>query len=384
MTHTFTRLTTIVAALFLQTAFAEVSVEEGKTIRIDIPVKTDFDCNVQVFRGSDKRDIKISKNTNSGVYEFDGKALGSEEIRWEGKMKFRGLKTLAGCSGSGSMMVRTTENAASLAAAEAKNKALQAAKEEEAARLAAEAKLKEQQAKMAELEAKLKAAEEAAAKTPEERAMELKLAAEAKAKAEAQAALEAKQQAEAKAKAVAIAKAKAEEAAKKKAEAAALAKAKAEMEAKKRAEAEAKAAAARKQAQRQFAQKSKLLSPDSAGFDKLNPLERYYLSKDKEHYYDMQDNGGLQGAFFGLSVFSFASQGKSLFVDTISPPKTIRDWASNLCGITKKDWEIQRFGTFSSGKATGVYCDVTYQPLSERQKTWTLSLTWGPKQFPAR
>ena len=156
-----------------QIAQAQTTVEKGKSISIEIPVEADTACNIEVVRGGEKTDVRVESN-KKGVYQFAGRELGEETIRWEGKMKFRGLKTLGPCSGDGSLSVSTVESAETI-------------KAQEAASL-----MEAQAAKLAELEAKLKAVEAEVAKTPEQRAEEARIAAEAKARAEAQLAAEIK------------------------------------------------------------------------------------------------------------------------------------------------------------------------------------------------
>jgi chemotaxis protein histidine kinase CheA len=154
-----------------QIAQTQTTVEKGKSISIEIPVEADTVCNIEVVRGGEKTDVRVESN-KKGVYQFAGRELGEETIRWEGKMKFRGLKTLGPCRGDGSLTVSTVESAETI-------------KAQEAASL-----MEAQAAKLAELEAKLKAAEAEAAKTPEQRAEDARVAAEAKARAEAQLAAE--------------------------------------------------------------------------------------------------------------------------------------------------------------------------------------------------
>uniref|UniRef100_UPI00404870E2 hypothetical protein n=1 Tax=Flavobacterium sp. TaxID=239 RepID=UPI00404870E2 len=370
-----------------QQALAQASVEKGKSVAIEIPVDSDTACNIEVTRGGEKTNVSVDPKSKKGVYEFAGRELGEETIRWEGKMKFRGLKTLGACRGDGSIKVVTTESAEAIEAAKEAQKAEEEAKQARAA-------MDAQAARLAELEAKLKAAEAEAAKTPEQKAEEARIAAEAKAFAEAKIAAEQKAAAEAKAaeERRLAAEAKAAEERRLAAEAKAAEERRLAAEAKaaeeKRAAAEAKAAEAaaasrRTAAQGKFAGASALQDPKSGAFRSLNPLERYFISKEKSHWNEIQDNGGLQGTFFGLAIFSVANQGQNMFLDTREPPGTVRRWANALCGIENEDWEITRTGSFTSGKSKGLYCDATYQPLSDRQKTWSVSLT-GPKVLPDR
>ena len=232
-----------------QIAQAQTTVEKGKSISIEIPVQADTACNIEVVRGGEKTDVRVESN-KKGVYQFAGRELGEETIRWEGKMKFRGLKTLGPCSGEGSIKVVTTESAEAIEAAKQVQKAEEEAKQAKAA-------MEAQATRLAELEAKLKAAEAEAAKTPEQKSEEARVAAEAKAYAAAKLAEELKEakeaevraaseaRAEAKARAVEEARAASEARAEAKARAVeeARAGAKAQAEAKARAIEEAKAAA---------------------------------------------------------------------------------------------------------------------------------------------
>ena len=189
-----------------QIAHAQTIVEKGKSIAIEIPVEADTVCNIEVVRGGEKTDVRVESN-KKGVYQFAGRELGEETIRWEGKMKFRGLKTLGPCSGDGSIKVVTTESVEAIEAAKQAQKSAEDAKQAKAA-------MEAQAVRLAELEAKLKAAEAEAAKTPEQKAEDARIAAEAKAYAQAKVAAEIKAAAEKKAiedaRAVAEAKAEAE------------------------------------------------------------------------------------------------------------------------------------------------------------------------------
>ena len=185
-----------------QIAQAQTTVEKGKTISVEIPVDTDNLCNIEVVRGGEKANVRVDPKTKKGVYQFAGREVGEETIRWEGKMKFRGLKTLGPCRGDGSIKVVTTESAEAIEAAKQAQKAEEEAKQAKAEEEAKQAKaaMDAQAARLAELEAKLKAAEARAAKTPEQREAEIKAAAEAKARVDAQLAADMKAAAEQKAK----------------------------------------------------------------------------------------------------------------------------------------------------------------------------------------
>ena len=102
-----------------QQALAQASVEKGKSVAIEIPVDSDTACNIEVTRGGEKTNVSVDPKSKKGVYKFAGRELGEETIRWEGKMKFRGLKTLGPCRDDGSMVVSTIESGAEKQAAAA-------------------------------------------------------------------------------------------------------------------------------------------------------------------------------------------------------------------------------------------------------------------------
>ena len=104
-----------------QQALAQASVEKGKSVAIEIPVDSDTACNIEVTRGGEKTNVSVDPKSNKGVYEFAGRELGEETIRWEGKMKFRGLKTLGPCRGDGSITVTTIEPGSNNATASAQS-----------------------------------------------------------------------------------------------------------------------------------------------------------------------------------------------------------------------------------------------------------------------
>lgn len=88
-------------------AQTEMSVETGKSITLELPTDTEVACNMEVTRGGESTNVRVEAGSGKGLYEFVGRQVGSETIRWEGKIKFRGLKTLGPCRGDGSMTVAT-------------------------------------------------------------------------------------------------------------------------------------------------------------------------------------------------------------------------------------------------------------------------------------
>ena len=108
-----------VALTASQWLHAAATVEKGKTISVEISVDTENVCNIEVVRGGEKTNVRVDPKTKKGVYQFAGREVGEETIRWEGKMKFRGLKTLGPCRDDGSMVVSTIEGGAEKQAAAA-------------------------------------------------------------------------------------------------------------------------------------------------------------------------------------------------------------------------------------------------------------------------
>ena len=88
-------------------AQTEMSVETGKSITLELPTDTEVACNMEVTRGGESTNVRVEAGSGKALYEFVGRQVGSETIRWEGKIKFRGLKTLGPCRGDGSMTVAT-------------------------------------------------------------------------------------------------------------------------------------------------------------------------------------------------------------------------------------------------------------------------------------
>jgi len=116
-----TAMSIVLAIGVCQQALAQASVEKGKSVSIEIPVDSDTACNIEVTRGGEKTNVSVDPKSKKGVYEFAGRELGEETIRWEGKIKFRGLKTLGPCRGDGSITVTTVEPGGNNATASAQS-----------------------------------------------------------------------------------------------------------------------------------------------------------------------------------------------------------------------------------------------------------------------
>jgi len=139
---------------------AQTTVEKGKTILIEIPTqknesfasKLDITnqsnskpCNILVKRGNEKINVVVESKSNKGNYEFEGRELGQETISWEGKNKFRGLKTIGPCNAKGQLTVETIEgDGISEPKLAAQKKAKEEARAREETKLAAQKKAKEE------------------------------------------------------------------------------------------------------------------------------------------------------------------------------------------------------------------------------------------------
>lgn len=226
----------ISALLFSQAATSvTLSVQaNGDNVRATV-ANPDPYCGVELHWGDGSVKKLRIKQGQEQVIEHQYKGPGEFSLEAKPKYISAGLKSASECPSGAAAVVKVVDKKAEEQAKQAK-----AAMEAQAKQ--AQAAIDAQAARLAELEAKLKAAEAAAAKTPEQKAEEARIAAEAKAYAEAKVAAEAKAKAEAKAAAEARAAAEAEAAAAARAEEEkrALAEAKAREEQRAAAAAEAK------------------------------------------------------------------------------------------------------------------------------------------------
>ena len=328
----------------IQSVNAQNFVESGQVISIEIPVKTEIACNIEVLRGGVKTDVTVDPNSKKGIYEFAGRELGEETIRWEGKIKFRGLRTLVACQGDGEIKVATTESAKSIEAAKQAQKAEDAAKQ---AKVAMDA----QAARLAELEAKLKAAEAAAAKTPEQRAQEARIAAEAKAFAEAKVAAEMK----------AAEKARAEAEAKAAADARAAAKARAEAEVKAAADARA-AAAARAEAE---AAMNKPLRKSDLREGKVYTTQKSQC-KDDPTVVCLGEIQSKQMCDWSIGITVNARQMATI----TASPRQFREWLESGGDITNFNfvWSDIFKGCMASWTVEGIYRGTNTREVINRKK----------------
>ncbi len=118
MSSRFSRIWFLSMSAICVSAWAQkvIQVEVGKTVVVEIPVQTQVTCNVDVYLGGQKTSVEVEANQKTAQFPYQGVRVGEEAIKWEGATKFRGLKTLFGCQGSGVVTVRTVEDQAQLKA----------------------------------------------------------------------------------------------------------------------------------------------------------------------------------------------------------------------------------------------------------------------------
>jgi len=94
-------------ALALEVAHAqgEIFLELGEKKTIPITINTESTCNVDLMIGLKREQRTIEPGDSQFVIEFDATELGPTEIKWEGKFRPRGLKSLSACESKGSLRV---------------------------------------------------------------------------------------------------------------------------------------------------------------------------------------------------------------------------------------------------------------------------------------
>ena len=95
-----------IAFVFASPVKAKPSVEIGSVLNVEIPVPTPFTCNIRVTRGSDKADVEVDQKTMVGIYKFEGRSIGVEDLKWKGENLFF-PKNIPACFGSGKLTVET-------------------------------------------------------------------------------------------------------------------------------------------------------------------------------------------------------------------------------------------------------------------------------------
>jgi hypothetical protein len=91
-------------------AQTQIAVAVGEKKPIPIKIKTETACNVEITIAGKKEQRTVEPPNFDLILEFQGAELGATEIRWEGKFRSRGLKSVPACEGNGLIRVTTTPN----------------------------------------------------------------------------------------------------------------------------------------------------------------------------------------------------------------------------------------------------------------------------------
>lgn len=99
--------------LYSASAFSQTTVKVPLGDKTVIPIKIDTEsrCNLLVFVGKKEEQHVVEPPSSEIKVSFEATELGNTEVKWEGKFRARGLKSVAGCSTAGSLQVETVPNA---------------------------------------------------------------------------------------------------------------------------------------------------------------------------------------------------------------------------------------------------------------------------------
>jgi hypothetical protein len=103
-----------VSALFaLAICYAQTSitVNLGETASIPIKIDTTSTCNVEVTLAGKREQMTVEPTNPQLLIPFEGTELGVFDLKWEGKFRARGLKSVAACNGGGMVKVSVIPNA---------------------------------------------------------------------------------------------------------------------------------------------------------------------------------------------------------------------------------------------------------------------------------
>ena len=119
----------------------ELVVGEQGSVSITLPNQPNNQkCNIEVkFADGSSQDIEVDPKNLSKSISFTPTIAGTQIIQWDGKMKFRGLKSRPPCAGDGNVSVNVRERAEVLAEREAEAERLRAEQAVETERLKLEA-----------------------------------------------------------------------------------------------------------------------------------------------------------------------------------------------------------------------------------------------------
>ena len=111
MRHTLA--TTLLLSIFLlPKSFAQtsLSVPIGEKLLIPIKVETASPCNLEITIAGKVEQRTIEPSSANFSIEFETSEIGTFEVKWEGRFRSRGLKSVPACSSSGLVKVATTAN----------------------------------------------------------------------------------------------------------------------------------------------------------------------------------------------------------------------------------------------------------------------------------
>ena len=91
-------------------AQTSVTVNLGEKSSIPIQINTSSACNVEITMAG-KREQRTAESASAPLtVEVEPTELGTFDIKWEGKFRARGLKSVAACEGSGIVKVTVVQN----------------------------------------------------------------------------------------------------------------------------------------------------------------------------------------------------------------------------------------------------------------------------------
>lgn len=91
-------------------AQSTVTVTFGEKASIPIKIDTGSTCNVEVTLAGKREQITVEPTNPQILIAFEGNELGVFDLKWEGKFRPRGLKSVAACDGGGTIKVSVQPN----------------------------------------------------------------------------------------------------------------------------------------------------------------------------------------------------------------------------------------------------------------------------------
>jgi hypothetical protein len=97
----------VVSVCYAQTS---ITVNLGEKASIPIKIDTTSTCNVEVTLAGKREQITVEPTSPQLLIPFEGTELGVFDLKWEGKFRARGLKSVAACDGGGMVKVSVVPN----------------------------------------------------------------------------------------------------------------------------------------------------------------------------------------------------------------------------------------------------------------------------------